>query len=167
MEPDWIDEVVARWSEMRPGLPVEAYHVTGRISRIAARIAQREEEAFAHFGLTRGDVGVLSALSQAPPPHTLSPTQLFRGLMLSSAGVTKRLDNLEQRGLVRRKPDPTDGRAVAVHLTDAGRRLVARAVAENSRDEAALLAGIPRKDQRLLADLLRRLLARLERASGD
>ena len=104
VEPDWIDRVVERLSQLQPGLPVDAYHVTGRISRIAARIAQREDEVFGRYGLNRGDVGVLSALHTSLPSHTLSPTQLFRGLMLSSAGMTKRLDRLEQRGLVKRKP---------------------------------------------------------------
>lgn len=166
MEPDWIDQVVERWSALQPGLPVDAYHVTGRISRIATRIAQREEEIFGRYGLTRGDVGVLSALRTSPPPHALSPTQLFRGLMMSSAGMTKRLDRLEQQGLVKRNPDKTDRRGVTIHLTEPGRRLLARAVAENTKAEAVMLAGLSRTDRRVLADLLRAVLSRLEPASG-
>src|SRR5947209_12925803 len=166
MEPDWIDQIVGRLSELQPGLPVDAYHVTGRISRIAARIAQREDEVFGRYGLTRGDVGVLSALRISPPPHTLSPTQLFRGLMLSSAGMTKRLDRLEQRGLIKRNPDPSDRRGITIHLTDSGRRLVARAVAENTKNEATLLAGLSGKERRVLADLLRAVLTTAEPATG-
>src|SRR5437773_9497539 len=166
MEPDWIDRVVERWSALQPGLPVDAYHVTGRISRIAARIAQREDEVFARYGLTRGDVGVLSALRISLPPHTLSPTQLFRGLMLSSAGMTKRLDRLEQRGLIKRNPDPKDRRGVMIQLSESGRRLVAKAVAENTRTEAEILKGLGPKERRLLADSLRALLHELEPATG-
>src|SRR5207249_2050834 len=102
--------------------------VAARISRIATRIAQRQDEIFGRYGLTRGDVGVLSALRTSPPPHTLSPTQLFRGLMMSSAGMTKRLDRLEKVGLVKRNPDKDDRRGVTIHLTEPGRRLLARAV---------------------------------------
>ena len=166
MERDWIDQVVERWSELQPGLPVDAYHVTGRISRIAARIAQREDEVFGRYGLTRGDVGVLSALRTSPPPHTLSPTQLFRGLMMSSAGMTKRLDRLEQRRLVKRNPDANDRRGVTIHLTESGRRLLSRAIAENTRNEATLLAGLSGKERRLLADLLRAVLSQAEPAAG-
>ena len=166
MERDWIDQVVDRWSELQPALPVDAYHVTGRISRIAARIAQREDEVFGRYGLTRGDVGVLSALRTSPPPHTLSPTQLFRGLMMSSAGMTKRLDRLEQRGLVKRNPDANDRRGVTIHLTDTGRRLLARAIADNTKNEATLLAGLTPKERRVLADLLRAVLSRAEPATG-
>ena len=167
MEADWIDQVVGRWSELQPGLPVDAYHVTGRISRIAARIAQREDEVFGRYGLTRGDVGVLSALRTSPPPHTLSPTQLFRGLMMSSAGMTKRLDRLEQEGLVTRNPDKNDRRGVTIHLTERGRRLVARAIAENTKKEAMLLEGLTAKERRMLADLLRDVLSQAEPAAGS
>ena len=166
VERDWIDQVVDRWSELQPTLPVDAYHVTGRISRIAARIAQREDEVFGRYGLTRGDVGVLSALRTSPPPHTLSPTQLFRGLMMSSAGMTKRLDRLEQRGLVKRNPDANDRRGVTIHLTDSGRRVLARAIAENTKSEAMMLAGLTGKERRVLADLLRAVLSRAEPATG-
>src|SRR5207244_12151541 len=166
MEADWIDRVVERWSALQPGLPVDTYHVTGRISRIAARIAQREDEIFGRYGLTRGDVGVLGALQTSPAPHTLSPTQLFRGLMMSSAGMTKRLDRLEQLGLVKRNPEKTDRRGVAIHLTERGRRLVARAVAENTKSEALLLAGLNGRDRRVLADLLRTVLSGAEPAAG-
>jgi len=166
LERDWIDNVVEHWSALQPSLPVEAYHVTGRISRIAARLAQGQDEIFARYGLNRGDVGVLSALVMARPPHTLSPTQLFRGLMLSSAGMTKRLDRLERRGLVKRKADPKDRRGVMIQLSESGRRLVAKAVAENTRTEAALLSGLSAKERRLLGDLLRTLLRQLEPASG-
>src|SRR5438874_3245298 len=116
--------------------------------------------------LTRGDVGVLSALRTSPPPHTLSPTQLFRGLMMSSAGMTKRLDRLEKVGLVKRNPDKDDRRGVTIHLTDRGRRLLARAVAENTKSEATLLSGLSGKERRLLADLLRQVLSRVEPAAG-
>ena len=166
VERDWIDQVVDRWSELQPALPVDVYHVTGRISRIAARIAQREDEVFGRYGLTRGDVGVLSALRTSPPPHTLSPTQLFRGLMMSSAGMTKRLDRLEQRNLVKRNPDKDDRRGVTIHLTEQGRRVLARAIAENTKSEAMMLAGLTGKERRALADLLRAVLSRAEPAAG-
>jgi DNA-binding MarR family transcriptional regulator len=87
--------------------------------------------------------------------------------MLSSAGITKRLDQLERRGLVQRKPDPKDRRGIDVHLTDTGRNLVVKAITENTRNESAMLSSLDRKEQRLLSDLLRKLLAVLESPTGD
>jgi DNA-binding MarR family transcriptional regulator len=166
MEGDWIDSTLDRWAALQPDLAADVYQVTGRISRIAARLAQRQEEVFGRHGLNRGDVGVLSALRTSPTPKGLSPTQLMRGLMLSSAGITKRLDSLEQRGLLRRQPHPEDRRAVSVQITDAGRRLVTKAVTENTRQEAGVLTGLTAKERRLLAELLRKVLGRIEPSTG-
>ena len=166
VERDWIDQIVERLSDLQPGIPADAYQVTGRISRIAARIAERQNEVFGRYGLNRGDVGVLSALRTASTPQGLSPTQLFRGLMLSSAGMTKRLDRLEQRGLVKRNPDPKDRRGVTIQLTESGRRMVTKAVAENTKNEVALLAGLNQRERRLLGDLLRKVLSRAEPPTG-
>jgi len=87
-------------------------------------------------------------------------------LMMSSAGMTKRLDRLEKLGLVNRNPDKDDRRGVTIHLTERGRRLLARAVAENTKNETTLLAGLNGKERRALADLLREILSRVEPAAG-
>ena len=60
---------------------------------------------------------MLSALRLAGPPYRLTPTRLGRGLLLSSAGITSRLDRLERRELVVRLPDPDDRRGVLIELT--------------------------------------------------
>jgi len=162
MAKDFTDDLLSRWTSIRPGLDMDAYKVTARISRIGIHIARRQEEAFGQFGLNRGEVGVLSALRVAPAPHRLSPTSLFKGLMLSSAGMTSRLDRLERRGLVKRLPDPNDRRAVLVEMTDAGRKIVDEAVAANTKRERALLGSLTTSESATLAKLLRKMLAGLE-----
>ena len=59
--------------------------------------------------------------------------------MLSSAGVTSRIDRLERRGLVRRLPDPDDRRGVIVELTDQGLEVVDAAVAALAISDRQLL----------------------------
>jgi DNA-binding MarR family transcriptional regulator len=141
---------------------MEPYQVTARLSRIGLHIARSQEAAFGRFGLNRGDVGVLSALRIAGPPNRLSPTRLFKGLMLSSAGITSRLDRLENRGLVRRTRDPNDRRGVLVELTDEGARILEEAVSANTVSERELLADLSADELATLAGLLKKLLAGLE-----
>jgi DNA-binding MarR family transcriptional regulator len=86
--------------------------------------------------------------------------------MLSSAGITSRLDRLEKRGFVRRAPDPEDRRAVLVELTEAGRKVLDEAVAANTKSEAALLDSLTAKEISTLGKLLRKLLAGLEPGTG-
>src|SRR3954471_16753493 len=136
---DLTDRMIDRWSEVRPDLGVEGLQVTARLSRLGRHIANREEEVFGRYGLNRGEVGVLAALRVAGPPHRLSPTRLGKGLMLSSAGITSRLDRLERRGLLRRLPDPDDRRGVIVELTDEGAKLVDAAVVAVAESDRQLL----------------------------
>jgi len=164
---DWTDDLLDRWTALQPGLDVGAYQVTARIARIGLHVARHQEDVFGRFGLNRGDVGVLSALRTAGPPHRLSPTRLFKGLMLSSAGITSRLDRLEKLGLVRRARDPNDRRGVRVELTEEGRALLDEAVNANTLAERELIAGLDPGELEVLAVLLKKLLAGLESQGGS
>jgi DNA-binding MarR family transcriptional regulator len=159
---DWTDNLLDSWAALQRGFDVAPYQVTARISRVSLHIAQHQEEVFGRFGLNRGDVGVLSALRIAGPPNQLSPTRLFKGLMLSSAGITSRLDRLEKRGLVQRTRDPDDRRGVLVELTAEGRSVLEQAVQANTAAERELVASLDGAELETLAGLLRKLLAGLE-----
>jgi DNA-binding MarR family transcriptional regulator len=167
MTRDFTDRLIQRLGDVRPDLEVGDLQVPARLSRIGRHIATRQEEVFGRVGLNRGEVGVLSALRVAGPPHRLSPTLLSRGLMLSSAGVTSRLDRLERRGLLVRLPDPDDRRGVIVELTDRGLEIVDQAIAANLASDRQLLAGLDRDEVQALEALLRKLLAGLELPQVD
>jgi DNA-binding MarR family transcriptional regulator len=162
MTDDPTDRLLVGWDEARPDLRVGALQVTARLSRIGPHLARRQEEVFNRFGLNRGEVGALSALRIAGPPHQLSPTRLAKGLMLSSAGVTSRIDRLERRGFVHRLDDPNDRRGVIIELTDEGLAVVDAAVAANSASDRQLLERLEPDELATLEGLLRKLLAGLE-----
>ncbi len=163
---DWTDNLLDSWAKLQSGFDVAPYQVTARISRISLHIANQQTEVFGRFGLNRGDVGVLSALRIAGPPNRLSPTRLFKGLMLSSAGITNRLDRLEKRGLVQRTRDPNDRRGVLVELTAEGRSVLEQAVQANTAAERRLVAELGPAELDTLAALLKKVLAGLE-SQGD
>lgn len=162
MADDHTDRLLTGWDEARPDLEVGALQVTARLSRIGPHLARRQEAVFSRFGLGRGEVGVLSALRISGPPHRLSPTRLAKGLMLSSAGVTSRIDRLERRGFVRRLADPNDRRGVLIELTDTGLEVVDAAVAANSASDRQLLERFSPEEIAQLEALLRKLLGGLE-----
>src|SRR3954471_19465315 len=162
MTDDLVDEVLGSWRSTSPEIDTAPLEVTGRLSRIGPLLARRQEGVFSRFGVNRGEVGALSALRVAGPPHRLSPTRLGRGLMLSSAGVTSRIDRLERRGLVRRLPDPDDRRGVIVELPDEGANLVGAAAAANTVSERQLLGRLDPDELVALERLLRKLLGGLE-----
>jgi DNA-binding MarR family transcriptional regulator len=164
MPDDTTDRMLTGWDEVRPDLEVGALQVTARLSRIGPHLARRQEAIFSRFGLNRGEVGLLGALRISGPPHQSSPTRLAKGLMLSSAGVTSRIDRLERRGFVRRLADPNDRRGVMIELTDEGLAVVDAAVAANSVSERQLLERLDPGELAVLEEILRKLLGGLELA---
>ena len=159
---DTTDRQLEGWSGVRPDLEVDALQVTARLTRVGAHLARRQDAVFGRFGLGRGEVGALSALRVAGPPYRLSPTHLAKGLMLSSAGITSRIDRLERRGFVRRLADPNDRRGVMVELTDEGLGAVDSAVAALTISDRQLLARLEPDEIAQLESILRKLLGGLE-----
>jgi DNA-binding MarR family transcriptional regulator len=154
---DWTDQALERWSAVSSTLEAEPSQVIDRIGRIALQLGRWQDELFSRYGLNRGEVGVLYALRGVGPPHRLSPTQLSKVLMLTSAGVTSRLDRLEQRGLVFRGPDPDDRRGVVVELTEQGSQLAEQAVGAAAEAQGTLLSGLTVKEVKTLGRLLRKM----------
>ena len=133
--------------------------VFGRLYRIARLVGDQQERVYSALGLNRAEFDVVATLRRAGPPFRLSPKTLSHSLMLTSGGMTGRLDRLENRGLVRRSPDPDDRRGLLVTLTDDGLELVDRAVEVGLTAQQQVLARLPPADRARLADLLRDLLA--------
>ena len=156
------DRQLGGWSEARPDIEVKSLQVTARLSRIGPLLAKRQEAVFGQFGLSRGEVGALGALRIAGPPYRLSPTRLGKGLMMSSAGMTSRIDRLERRGFVRRLPDPDDRRGVLIELTDQGRETVDAAVAALTTSDRQLVERLDPSEFAQLEALLRKFLEGLE-----
>jgi DNA-binding MarR family transcriptional regulator len=154
---DWTDEALERWSAVSSTLEAEPSQVIDRIGRIALQLGRWQDDLFSRYGLNRGEVGVLYALRGVGPPHRLSPTQLSKVLMLTSAGVTSRLDRLEQRGLLLRGPDPEDRRGVIVELTEPGSRLAEQAVGAAAEAQGTLLSGLTVREIKTLGRLLRKM----------
>jgi DNA-binding MarR family transcriptional regulator len=88
----------------------------------------------------------------------MNPTRLFNSVILSSGAMTKRLDRLEEMGLVERLPDPNDRRGRLVALTDRGRELVDAAVVDHLENQQTLLGALDAGEREDLASLLRKLL---------
>ncbi len=83
--------------------------------------------------------------------------------MLTTGGMTGRLDKLERAGLLRRSPDPHDRRGLQVTLTEEGLRLIDEAVVAGVAEQSRALAALGPERAAQLADLLRELLLATER----
>ena len=154
---DGVDLILEQWRRERPDLDHSPVGIVGRVSRLARELEQRLEPVYREHGLEPGWHDVLATLRRSGPPFALRPTDLTNASMLTSSGTTKRLDKLEQAGLIARSPDPADRRGTLITLTDAGRELIDALTEAHLENERRILAGLSEADQRRLADLLRKL----------
>jgi DNA-binding MarR family transcriptional regulator len=161
--PDHMDRIVAQWQRERPDLDVEPIGLLGRLFRSAQLADEALAEGIAPHGLQPGWFDLLAALRRSGRPYELNPTRLMETTMLSSGGMTKRLDRLDEAGLVERRPDPTDRRGTLVRLTRRGRAIIDKAIETHARNEEHLIRSLTAADRRALDDLLRKFLAGLER----
>jgi DNA-binding MarR family transcriptional regulator len=141
--------------------------VLSRVTRLARHLDRERRAAFAEQGLEAYEFDVLTALRRAGPPYELTPGQLVRETLVGSGTMTNRLDRLEARGLIDRRPDPEDGRARRIRLTDQGRDRADTAVADLLDRERQLLAGLSEPDRDRLARLLRTVVVNFESRAVD
>ena len=161
-----MDVILGQWALERPDLDVSPMGIFGRLSRGAKMLDRSLAATFSEFGLNGGEFDVLATLRRSGEPYSLTPTELFRSMMLSSAAMTNRIDRLEERGLVQRSPDPNDRRGVRITLTGVGLDLVNRALEAHVRGEHGLLDSLSAEEREELAGLLRKLLVSMNDHQG-
>ena len=161
-ESDHIDRIVAQWHRERPDLDVSALAILARLFRIV-HLADRElAKGTAAHGLQPGWFDLLASLRRAGPHYELNPTDLMHATMLSSGGITKRLDRLAEAGLIKRRANPDDRRGTLVRLTRKGRAVIDRTLETHLANEDRLLKPLSRADRQALDRLLRQLLTGLD-----
>lgn len=127
------------------------------LHRAAQKLGSALQDEATRFGVSiRGQL-VLTAL--AADESAVPRTQLALGqvLGLDKTTLTGELDRLEQRGLVVRRPDPTDRRARIPEITDTGRALQAKTEAALRQAEERFNRAFSPEEQLQLRALLHRL----------
>jgi len=77
--------------------------------------------------------------------------------VISSGGLTARLDRLEEAGLIRRTRATDDARSVIVELTPAGKKKIEAAFRDDMEIENKMVQGLSERDRADLVRLLRKL----------
>jgi DNA-binding MarR family transcriptional regulator len=164
---DHIDRFLKRLEPLAEvGIDLEVEGIVDRVNGISRRIKSGMERTLAEHDLTLPDWHVLSTLRLAGPEGRSTPGALAADMELSSGATTSRLDRLEESGLVRRLPDPTDRRGVVVELTDAGKAAWDQAASVQGRREAFFASALTKHEQQQLNGLLRKLMLAFEAEPG-
>ncbi len=103
------------------------------------RFATLTDEALEPFGIDGKDFGALRVLARREP---MSQLEVARTLRIDRTTMVALLDALERKGIVSRRPDPTDRRKNVVELTESGREAFDAAEVAYAGVESAFLAGV-------------------------
>jgi DNA-binding MarR family transcriptional regulator len=163
---DVIDRILADWRAVRPDLDPSPLALVGRVIVLAQHLQQSVDAALKKHHLTLGQFDILATLRRHEPHGGLSPTQLCANVMLTSGGMTSRLDRLEEAGWLARQADPNDRRGVVVVLTAAGRKLIDAATVTRFAEAERSLPKLTEGEREELADVLRVWLTGLTAKSG-
>ncbi|MFF5567004.1 MarR family winged helix-turn-helix transcriptional regulator [Streptomyces sp. NPDC012623] len=144
-------------------------HTLTSLSYLLTR-AQAHGEQMSRAGVNahRSDVYLLFALDQRDGVCRVG--DLATGLMVEPSHVTRQIARLQSQGLVERAPDPLDGRARRVAITEAGTALLTRLRLANRASLQRALHGFTEADVTTTVAVLRQLVdgyARQMRASGS
>ncbi|NYG08171.1 DNA-binding MarR family transcriptional regulator [Phycicoccus badiiscoriae] len=161
---DAVDRMQHEWSRLRPDLSFTSLGVIHRVLRASRLILEASDAFLAGYGLTRGELDILSALRRSDEP--LSPTSLAQTLLAPRSAITMRLNALQARGLLSRSANPTDGRSSLLVLTDSGTAFVDEVIPAQLAFEDALLAEVPPGEIEGLAGRLRALTSVWEQGRG-
>ncbi len=160
--PDRASRAAAQWAVQRPELDMLPMEVLGRLNEASQLVVrERQTPLFARYGLQHGEFDALATLRRSGAPEGLTPTALFEAAMMSSGGMTARIDRLEKAGLVERRPHPTDRRATLVRLTDKGFDLIESIMPSHEETARDILAPLSLDEQKTLNALLARLISGL------
>jgi len=164
---DAVDNILSQWRRERPDLDPTPMAVFGRIARAFA--LQRRAQAAVHesLGLSHAAFDMLANLRRSGAPHRKTASSLARSSLVSTGGITFRMDGLEQVGLIRRVRDRADRRVIHAELTDEGLQLIDEAIARHLEMLGSLLEGLTDDEQTQLARLLAKLERSITAATGD
>ncbi|MEV4364817.1 MarR family winged helix-turn-helix transcriptional regulator [Nonomuraea sp. NPDC051941] len=125
--------------------------------QVGRELNTETERRLAPLGLTAQQAALLLHASRGGG----TPSLLKRRLGTDTAGMTRLLDRLEAKGLLRRERHPEDRRSIVIELTDEGRALVPSLPPIFGRISHQVFAGFSPEEVAQVTDMLRRILENL------
>jgi len=133
---DILERMQENWHE---AATTETGVILGLI-RLNDIVLERTAKIIAEFGLTQAAFEVLVTLRSLPEPRQLTPTRLYRSILITSGGMTKVLKKLEKDGLIERLINKDDQRSKLVKLTTAGVQCAERSMESVSANDKKILS---------------------------
>lgn len=132
--------------------------------RAALSVIEVFLERMSVYGLRPVEFSVLSVVSHNPG---VTSRQLCTALGIQPPNLVRLVADLDQRGLLLRKPHPTDGRAIGLHLTAAAGKLMREAEITANELEDDVASALSTAERATLMRLLKKIYQRTNEQQGS
>lgn len=139
-------------------------HLQDLIRQVQVRFSAFYGLHLAKAGVSFSQFSALAALGGAAP---LKMRELAGALQVSMPAATHLVDQLERKGLVRRRPHPRDRRVTLVQVTARGARTAARSQGRAARLLAGILSGFPAGERRTVERFMKTMRDGLDAAIAE
>ncbi len=139
---------VAERTSPRPG-------IMRLVNRLRVELVDAMDRELAKFDITAPQLIVLASVANKEADSAAS---LCKSISYDPGAMTRMIDRLEQKGLVRRVPNPDDRRAMHLELTAAGKALYPHLLAAKETVQAQFLRGFSKAEVQQLDSFLHRML---------
>lgn len=159
---DRVDRIQDEWRAEAPDVDVTPQGVFGRLARLSVLVHQEICTSYERHGITEADFDVMATLRRAGRPYQRRATELAENTMVTSGGLTKRVDRLIGLGYVERRPGEHDARERVVGLTAEGMSVLDAAFRDHMANEKIMLERFTAQEREILPALLKTWLAHYE-----
>ena len=136
--------------------PVQSKHgIIRLINRVRVEMIDALDLELSKYDISAPQLIVLAYVANKEAD---SAAALCKSISYDPGAMTRMIDRLQEKGLIRRTPNPEDRRATNLELTAAGRALYPQLLAAKETVQAQFLRGFSKGEVRLLESLLNRLL---------
>ena len=138
----------------RTGTPPK-HGIIRLVNRLRVELIDALDRELARFDISAAQLMVLASVASKEAD---SAARLCKSISYDPGAMTRMIDRLEQKGLVRRIPNLEDRRATNLEITTAGRALYPQLAAAKENVQAQFLRGFSDKEARALEQLLIRMI---------
>jgi MarR family 2-MHQ and catechol resistance regulon transcriptional repressor len=129
-------------------------HIRLVLWKAAKAVEKIDKASIAQTGLGLSDFTIMEALLHKGP---MPVNQIGEKVLLTSGSMTAAVDRIENKGLVKRIQDPSDGRCFYVHLTKKGRQTIKTAYAKHEKNLEKIASVLTGKERKELVRLLKKI----------
>ena len=154
---DLIEEIVTDWSIQRPDIDCSSKEIVGRMLRFYSHYLSTTERALKKLNMAPNVFSVLVTIRRKGIDAEINVKDIIPGVLITSGAMSNLITRLINTGLVTKRQDTLDARAMLVKLTPKGLKQIDEAMVIQAACERKLTQALSPSERKQLAVLLKKM----------